>query len=349
MITPKLLALTAFAALASSPLQAVVAAPPANDNFVNAIALSAGSSTVNGILATAQAGEPDHYTFGGARGATHSVWWKFTPTFNGLVQIDTRGSDYDTVLAVYTGATLPTLHRVAQDDDSGSASIPRTSLVTIPVTKGVIYRIAVDGISGDVTGLTTLNITTLRINTPRTYQTALIGALDKEDNGLLTLVTTTSSLVTGKLQLGAHGYPFTGAVDIDGHLLASINRPGQQAALLNVTVGTNTQGNVSGPATGSLKVGGNTNTITAYPAGIFTAAAPCPRYVLNRHYNYAIGKSEALGYGVATVTVGITGVCTTSGTLADGTVFAFTSPLLEDSSSSNGNIGTGGSYCYHLP
>ncbi len=350
MITPKLIALTALTVLAASPVHAVVVAPPANDHFANAIALSAGSSTVNGISATAQLGESDHFTFGGARGATHSVWWKFTPTFNGFVQIDTHGSAYDTVLSVYTGTTLPTLRRVAQnDDDSAIVAGPHTSIVTIPVTKGVIYRIAVDGFSGDVTGSTTLNITYLRINTPRTYQTALMGAQDQEDNGLLSFTTTTSSLVTGRLVLGAHNYPFTGAVTVDGRLVASVNRPGQQPALLDLTVGANSQGNVSGPATGTVKIGSEVTSVTAYPAGIFTAAAPCPRYALNRHYNYAVAASEALGHGVATVTVGITGVCTTSGTLADGTAFAFSSPLLDDSGSTNGNIGTGGSYCYHLP
>ncbi len=348
MITPKLIALTVSAALASSAF-GVAVSPPLNDNFANAIALSAGSSTVNGFSATAQPGEPDHYTFGGARGASHSVWWKFTPTFNGFVQIDSKGSDYDTVLSVYTGTTFPTLRRVAQDDDSGSSVVPRTSLVTIPVTKGVVYRIAVDGLSGATTGSTTLNITTLRINTPRTYQTALHGALLQDDNGLLTIVTSTSSLVTGKLQLGAHSYPFTGAADLNGRLVASINRPGFQAVLLDVVIGSNFQGAVFGPASGSIKVGGNTTSITAYPAGLFTAAAPCPRYALNRHYNYATGTTGAVGFGVGTVTVGITGVCTSAGTLADGTAFAFSSPLLDNSGSANGNIGTGGSYCYHLP
>lgn len=347
MTKTKLIALATLLGFASPALSLAVA--PANDQFANAIALSSGSSTIDGTLATAQPGEPDHYTFGGARGASHSLWWKFTPTFSGFVQIDSKGSAYDTVLSVYTGTTFPTLRRVAQDDDSGSSVVPRTSLVTIPVTKGVVYRIAVDGLSGAVTGSTTLNITTLRINTPRTYQTALHGALLQEDNGLLTLVTTTSSLVTGKLQLGSHSYPFTGATDIDGHLVASVNRPGQQAALLDLTIGSNFQGNVSGPASGSVKVGSTITTITAYPAGIFTSAAPCPRYALNRHYNYAMAATGSVGFGVATVTVGITGTCTSSGTLADGAAFAFSSPLLDDSGSTDGNIGTGGSYCYHLP
>ncbi|MDB6138153.1 MAG: hypothetical protein JWO94_1225 [Verrucomicrobiaceae bacterium] len=349
MTKTPLLSLAALFALAVSHVHAVGSAP-SNDNFANALALTPGvSSSVDSTLATAQPGEPDHYTFGGARGATHSVWWKFTPAFSGYVQIDSRGSQYDTVLSVYTGTTLPSLHRVAQDDDSGSSAVPRTSLVIIPVIKGTVYHIAVDGISGDITGSTTVNLATLRINTPRTYQTALIGALQQEDNGLLTLVTTTSSLVTGKLQLGAHSYPFTGASDIDGHLVASVNRPGQQAALLDVTIGLASQGVVAGPVSGSVKVGGTITTIHAYPAALYTAASPCPRYALNRHYNYAIDTSGAVGYGAATVTVGATGLCTTSGTLGDGTAFVFTSPLLEDAGSSNGNIGSGGSYCYHLP
>ena len=345
MIPTKLTTLAALAVFAASSSGAPIA-PPTNDNFANAIALASGTSTVDGTSATAQPGEPDHYTFGGARKATHSVWWKFTPTFSGFVQFDTKGSVYDTVLSVYTGPSLPSLHRVAQNDDSGAVGSPKTSLVTIAVTKGVTYHIAVDGFSGDVTGTTTLNLTILRINTPRTYQTALLGSPLQEDNGLLTLTTTTSSLVTGKLQLGAHAYSFAGAAAIDGHFLASINRPGQQPVLLDVTIGSNLDGAVFGPTTGTIKVGDNSLKITANPAALFTAAAPCPR---QGRYVQAFANTGAVGAGVASYIVGATGTITTTGTLADGSAFAFSAPVLDDSGSANGAIGTGGSYCYHLP
>src|SRR3569623_777025 len=132
MIKTTILTLAALISLAG-PVAAAVVSPPQNDNFANAITLSAGSSTVDGSLATAQPGEPDHFTYGGALHATHSVWWKFTPTFNGYVQVDTKGSTYDTVLSVYVGTTLTTLKRTAQDDDSGSAPPPKPSLVKIAV------------------------------------------------------------------------------------------------------------------------------------------------------------------------------------------------------------------------
>ncbi len=345
MIKPKILILAAAIAL-TGPAFAVVVSPPPNDNFANAIALSAGSSSVNGTSATAQPGEPDHFTYGGALHATHSVWWKFTPTINGYVQVDTRGSGYDTVLSVYVGTTLTTLKRIAQDDDSGNATPPKTSLVKIAVVKGVTYRIAVDGLSGDVTGPTTVNLTYLRINQPRTYQTAVFGALYKEDNGMLSFATTTSSVVTGKLRLGAASYSFTGAVDMDGHMLASIDRPGLLPVLLDVTVGSNFQGTVFGPAVGSLKIGDNVNSITANPVAVFTTVNPCPRW---GRYVQAIQNTGAVGFGVTSFIVAKTGVVTATGTLADGTAFVYTASVLDDSGTDTGIIGNGGSFCYHLP
>ena len=336
------MAAATLAALSSAEAQAP--AGPANDNFANAIALAAGSSTVDGTAATAQPGEPPHYTHGGSLKATHSVWWKFVSPFNGFIQIDTAGSAYDTVLSVYTGSKVTALSRVAQNDDADVTPPVKTSLVSIAVTKGVTYHIAVDGFSSDVTGSTTLNITYLRINSAKTYEVALTDAPSSEDNGLLVFSTTSSSLVTGKVITGTHGYPFTAAVSVDGHLIASVDRPGLAPVLMDLTVGTDYQGNVFGPAAGAVAVGQTSSSVTAYPAISYTNASPCPRA---GRYNYAVNATGAVGYGVASVTVSKTGVCTSSGTLADGSAFVFSAPLLDNSGSANSDIGTGGSYCYH--
>ena len=39
-------------------------------------------------------------------GFGHSVWYEFTSPVSGLLLVDTFGSDYDTGLAVYTGACV---------------------------------------------------------------------------------------------------------------------------------------------------------------------------------------------------------------------------------------------------
>ena len=66
---------------------------------------------------------------------------------------DTRGAQFDTLLAVYRGTSVPALGPVASNDDSGSG---RTSRVMFNATAGAVYRIAVDGKNGE-TGVVTLN------------------------------------------------------------------------------------------------------------------------------------------------------------------------------------------------
>ncbi|MGI8495939.1 MAG: hypothetical protein ACR2L1_11620, partial [Pyrinomonadaceae bacterium] len=79
-------------------------APPANDNFANAAALSGAdgqaSISVNGYNtnATTEQNEPAH----DGRINTHSVWFKWTsPPEAGLHSFSTSGSDFDTVMAIY--------------------------------------------------------------------------------------------------------------------------------------------------------------------------------------------------------------------------------------------------------
>src|SRR5439155_7997661 len=51
----------------------------------------------------------------GAIGAT--LWYKFTTSAQGLVEANTFGSDYDTVLAAYTGTSLSNLTLLDCNDD----------------------------------------------------------------------------------------------------------------------------------------------------------------------------------------------------------------------------------------
>ena len=347
MIKSTLLALAAFAAFSGIRATAFVSTPPLNDDFAHAFDLTSGSSTVDGTLATAQPGEPDHLTFGGATQPAHSLWWKFTPTFCGYVQIDTAGSAYDTVMSVYTGNTLTSLTRIAQDDESGNSLSSHASLIKLAVTKGVVYRIAVDGFSAATTGSTTLNISYLRINVAQTYQMALLGSSQQADNGLLSFTTSPSGAVTGSLRLGGSAtFGFTGAIDVNGHMLASIYRPNFPAVSMDIVVGAVLNGTVYGSATGSIKVGEMTYSVLAHPAINYTTTSPCPR--AGRHVQ-AIQNSGAVGFGVSSFIVSSTGAVTTTGTLADGSAFSFSSRVLDDSGSINGDISTRGAYCYHLP
>jgi heme A synthase len=85
------------------------------------------------------------------------VWWRFTPATNGTARLRTCTSSFDTVLAVYTGATVNTLTAIAANNRSPDCPLGNGSAVTIAVTAGTDYHIAVDGMGG-LTGDVRLSI-----------------------------------------------------------------------------------------------------------------------------------------------------------------------------------------------
>jgi len=115
-------------------------AAPSNDAFNQALVVHLGDyHGLSNEGATKQQGERNH---AGNRGGA-SVWFKITPHRSGRLYINTRGSDFDTLLAVYRGGRLSTLTRVASNDDIDAGH--RDSRVRFRAVSGVTYRIAVDG------------------------------------------------------------------------------------------------------------------------------------------------------------------------------------------------------------
>jgi endonuclease I len=137
--------------LTFSAISLATGASPPNDYFIEASVLDGADASASGsnIGATREAGEPLHANTGSA-----SVWWRWTASQGGVVTIETTGSDFDTVLAVYTGTTVGALTRVVSDDDSGGGG---TSRVTFNAVAGTTYRIAVDGY-GSATGNISLSL-----------------------------------------------------------------------------------------------------------------------------------------------------------------------------------------------
>jgi hypothetical protein len=133
--------------------------PPANDNFSTAQAITGCSGSVNGsnVGATKETGEPNHSPDN--NGGTKSVWYQWQAPGTGTATITTAGSGFDTVLGVYTGASVGSLTAIAKNDDNNANDT--TSIVTFSATAGTTYMIAVDGYNnagagGDV-GPITLN------------------------------------------------------------------------------------------------------------------------------------------------------------------------------------------------
>jgi hypothetical protein len=121
-------------------------AQPANDAFGNATVLTGASNLVvaSNSGATSEPGEPNHA--GDAGG--HSVWWRWTAPFTGRVIIETTGSSFDTLLAVYRGSSVGALAVVAANDDDPLGVELDTSRVWFPATAGTNYHIVVDGWNG---------------------------------------------------------------------------------------------------------------------------------------------------------------------------------------------------------
>ena len=104
----------------STAVNVNVLVPPPNDNFANAREIIGTSGTVTGsdVNASSETGEPAHWNLAGS---ASSVWYRWTAPGSGLAVIDTVGSTFDTVLAVYTGTSLGSLTRLTQDDDIAGA------------------------------------------------------------------------------------------------------------------------------------------------------------------------------------------------------------------------------------
>lgn len=123
---------------------------PDNDNFAAAKKIPAGGGLMLSTtrFATMEAGEPSH---AGVPTVNHSLWYNWSTAADGPVLLDTAGSAFDTVLAVYTGNNLLSLTPIASVDDVGNL---RQAYVSFNAAAGVTYRIAVASqITGDVGAL----------------------------------------------------------------------------------------------------------------------------------------------------------------------------------------------------
>ena len=116
--------------------------PPTNDNFANARVITGCGGTVAGtnLLATKESGEP--IIAGDAGGK--SVWYQWQAPLSASVTITTIGSNFDTLLGVYTGNSVGGLTLVADNDDIVLGQ-NQQSTVTFPATAGTTYKIAIDG------------------------------------------------------------------------------------------------------------------------------------------------------------------------------------------------------------
>lgn len=115
-----------------------------NDDFEDRLTLEGSQARVeaNTRYATQQQEEPTHSPDGTLGG--RSVWWEWIAPASGEVTIETHGSEFDTVLAVYQGVDLATLSPVEQSDSQSN-----TEHLRFRVAGGSRYQIAIDGHARD--------------------------------------------------------------------------------------------------------------------------------------------------------------------------------------------------------
>jgi subtilisin family serine protease len=133
---------TAGTGAASNIVSARPFALGANDPFAGGIALlgNAGAVVDSTLLATREVGEPSHGGVGGAA----SIWYRFTAPSNGVLSVTTQGSNFDTLLGVYSGSALDALTVLGVNDDAPKLGV-LWSKVEASIVAGTEYSIAVDG------------------------------------------------------------------------------------------------------------------------------------------------------------------------------------------------------------
>ncbi len=135
-----------------------VAMPLLNDDFAEAFALSGITVSTSGssVGASFETGEVEHNPEFTDTGGS-SVWFKWTAPLAENFTFSTEGSNFDTVMSIYTGTGVTALTFVAGNDDaiSGSGGFARTAFDAIA---GTTYFIVIDGFNG-ASGLYDLSIT----------------------------------------------------------------------------------------------------------------------------------------------------------------------------------------------
>lgn len=109
-------------------------ANPFTDSFAGAQAIVA-SAQLNGLDTTPWTTEA-----GETADMSHTGWATFTPSVTTKYLLSTVGSNFDTILAVYTGNAINSLTLVASDDNSGGSN---TSLLYVDLTSGTTYYVRV--------------------------------------------------------------------------------------------------------------------------------------------------------------------------------------------------------------
>ncbi len=131
-----------YGALTSSSALLTVLAGPANDRCGGAIPVLAFAYTnVEDTTDATSIGDP---TPSCGSGFDRGVWYQYTAPADGVLVVDTHGSSFDTIMALYTG-NCDALAQLGCNDDS---DFTLQSSITNSVTAGTTYYMLAGGYSG---------------------------------------------------------------------------------------------------------------------------------------------------------------------------------------------------------
>ncbi|MEQ1751690.1 MAG: hypothetical protein ABL974_19875 [Prosthecobacter sp.] len=294
-----------------------------SDGFANATVITESNTdigTVDLMSYTSEAGEPGHRK-GGVAGALKSAWWRWTAPANGFCTADTiiENDDQfirDTIVAVYTGATLNALALVAENgnhDLTPSYGADRAASATFYATQGTTYHIAVDGYNPSAVNANNSKVR-LRLRHLLAVTENRIGAFGYGGEpgiyGTVTLSKTAGHAFTAKLMLAGKTYPFSGVFSLDGYFVTSFERKVPVGATplppLTLMLDGAQNGGFSIVSTISGNTGSSFSTVKR-----FTVAQP---NTMKGLYSAVINQS-----GTLSLTASVTGAVTGVAVLPDGT------------------------------
>ncbi|MDX1993543.1 MAG: hypothetical protein SF029_14240 [bacterium] len=154
LLRPALIALLiAFVGLCGAAATSAQTPPP-NDDFNNAVVVGAlpFTHTQSTTSATRAGDDPNPgCTFAGLK----TVWFRYTPATSGVVRFSTQGSNFDTIITLWSG-TRGSLTEIACNDDFNSVS----SQIETYLSGGATYYLLVHGYTS-AGGDLTLNVTSV--------------------------------------------------------------------------------------------------------------------------------------------------------------------------------------------
>jgi hypothetical protein len=152
----------ALALLVSTLPTVALAAAPANDDLANAVVIGSLPFTDTRDTTEATTANDDPYSLCSPNGQRRTVWYSFTPTSNVRLEAKTLGSDYDTILSVYSGSPGALFNVTCNDDLSYPSALQ--SQVRFTAFAGQTYYFMIGAYSDTAGG--NLTFTLASVPTP---------------------------------------------------------------------------------------------------------------------------------------------------------------------------------------